>query len=63
LANKRAADARAHALASTIHELRSAGFVTLSAIARELERRRVPLARGGKKWRPSTVSRLLARLS
>jgi hypothetical protein len=60
---KLAADMRATALASTILELRAAGFITLAAIAEELNRRQVPTARGGKKWHLTTVSRLLARLS
>jgi hypothetical protein len=57
-----AADIRATALASTILELRAAGFITLAAIAEELHRRQVPTARGRKKWHLTTVSRLLARL-
>jgi hypothetical protein len=57
-----AADLRATALASTIIELRAAGFVTLTAIAKELNRRQIPTARVGKKWHPITVARLLARL-
>jgi hypothetical protein len=48
LALKRAADARAEALAATIRKLRKAGFVSVSAIARELNKRQVPTARGGK---------------
>jgi recombinase len=39
LAIKRAADARAKALASTIRELRMAGFVSIRAITRELRAR------------------------
>ena len=62
LANKKAADARAKALASTIHQLRTAGFVANSAIAQELNERRVPTARGGK-WHKTTVTRLLERLN
>jgi hypothetical protein len=57
-----AADLRAKDLASTILELRAAGFITLTAIAEELNRRQVPTARGRKKWHLATVSRLLARL-
>ena len=62
LANKHAADMRAKVLASTIQELRAAGFVSRRAIARELSRRQVPTARGGKKWYFTSVTRLLARL-
>ena len=61
LAAKRAADARAEALAATIRKLRKAGFVSLGAIARELDKRRVRAARGGK-WHRSSVSQLLRRL-
>jgi hypothetical protein len=58
---KRAADLRAQALASTIHDLKAAGFVSRRKIARELNRRRVPTARGGR-WHYTSVTRLLARL-
>jgi hypothetical protein len=61
LVNKKAADARAKALASTIHQLRKAGFVAINTIARELNERRIPTARGGK-WHMTTVTRLLNRL-
>ena len=55
------ADARAKALAPTIRKLRKAGFVSINAIARELNERGIPTARGGK-WHKSTVTRLLERL-
>jgi Recombinase len=61
LAHKRAANARAKALASTIRKLRKAGFVSINAIARELNEREITPAQGGK-WHPTTVSRLLRRL-
>jgi Recombinase len=61
LALKRAADVRAEALAATIRKLRKAGFVSLGAIARELDKRRVPTARGGK-WHRASVRQLLRRL-
>jgi transposase len=61
LAQKRAADARAKALASTIRKLRKAGFVSVSAITRELNKRQVPTARGGK-WHRKSVSQLVQRL-
>ena len=61
VAAMRAADARAEALAARIRKLRKAGFVSLSAIARELDKRRVRAARGGK-WHRSSVSQLLRRL-
>jgi hypothetical protein len=61
LAQKQAADARAKALASTIRKLRKAGFVSIKAIARELNERGIPTAQGSK-WHPFGVSRLLKRL-
>ena len=60
-ATKRAADARALAMATVISELRAAGITKLSAIAVELNRRQVPTTRGAK-WRATTVARLLTRL-
>jgi Recombinase len=62
LPNKKAADARAKALASTIRALQVKGLVSLSAIARELNEREIPSARGGS-WHPASVSRLLHRLA
>jgi hypothetical protein len=61
LANKQAADARAKALASTIRALQLKGLVSFESIARELNEREIPTARGGK-WHPTSVSRLLHRL-
>jgi hypothetical protein len=61
LAHKRAADARATALAATIRKLRRAGFVSNAAIARELNLRGIPTAQGSK-WHPFGVTRLLERL-
>jgi hypothetical protein len=61
LAIKRVADVRAEAFRPTIRKLRKAGFVSISAIARELNERGIPTARGGK-WRLTTVTRLLQRL-
>ena len=60
-ANKQAADVRAEALRSTILELRTAGFLSNKAIARELNERGIATAKGGK-WRLTGVSRLLHRL-
>jgi hypothetical protein len=48
LAGKRVADVRAEALGPTIRKLRKAGFVSIHAIARELNERGIPAARGGK---------------
>ena len=61
LAGKRAADSRALALATTIRELRAAGFISRRALADELNRRRIPTARGGR-WQYTTVVRILTRL-
>jgi hypothetical protein len=61
LANKRAADSRARALASIIHELRAAGFISRRSLAKELNRRGIPTAQGGR-WHYTTVVRMLARL-
>ena len=61
LANKRAADSRANALASTLRELRVAGFISRRALANELNQRRIPTAQGGK-WHYTTVVRMLKRL-
>ena len=60
-ANKRAADSRAAALASTIRELMAAGFVSQRALTDELNRRGIPTARGGS-WHRTTVARVLIRL-
>jgi Recombinase len=61
LANKRAADSRANALASTLRELRAAGFISRRALADELNRAGLPTARGGR-WHYTTVVRMLKRL-
>jgi Recombinase len=61
LAVKRAADSRALALAPTIRKLMAAGFVSRRSLAGELNRRRIPTARGGR-WQYTTVVRMLTRL-
>ena len=58
---KRVADVRAEAFGPTIRRLRNAGFVSIKAIARELNERGIPTPRGGK-WHLTTVTRLLQRL-
>jgi hypothetical protein len=58
---KRVADVRAEAFGPTIRRLRKAGFVSIKAIARELNERGIPTPRGGK-WHLTTVTRLLQRL-
>jgi hypothetical protein len=57
-----AANLRARALATVIQQLRAAGFVSYGAVARELNQRQVPRLRGGQRWYPMTVSRVLVRL-
>jgi hypothetical protein len=44
-----------------IRKLATAGFVSASAIARELNEREIPAAFDGK-WEPTSVKRLLQRL-
>jgi Recombinase len=61
LANKQAADSQALALATTIRELRAAGFLSRRTLADELNRRRIPTARGGR-WHYTTVVRMLTKL-
>ena len=61
LASKRVVDVRAEALRPTIRKLRKAGFVSIKAIAAELNERGIAAPRGGK-WRLTTVTRLLQRL-
>jgi hypothetical protein len=58
-----AANLRARALAPVIQQLRAAGFMSYGAVARELNQRQVPRLRGGQRWHPMTVSRVLVRLS
>jgi DNA invertase Pin-like site-specific DNA recombinase len=55
--------ARAADLAPIIGELRRAGITTLGGIARELTARRIPTARGGKKWAEVQVARVLSKLN
>jgi hypothetical protein len=62
LASKRVADVRAESFGPTIRKLRKAGFVSINAIARELNKREISTARGGK-WHLTSVSRLLRRLN
>jgi hypothetical protein len=55
-----AANMRARALSAVIQDIRAAGFISYNA---ELNRRGVPTHRGGRQWYPTSVSRLLVRLS
>ena len=61
-ANRWAALVRAQTLAPIIRQLQSSGIVALRSIARELNARGIPAARGGK-WHPTSVDRLLRRLA
>ena len=63
MADMRAANMRALALSPMIQEIRAAGFISYNAVARELNRRQVPTLRHGKRWYPTTVSRVLVRLA
>jgi len=56
------ADTFARTISPTIKEIRAAGINTLSGIARSLNARGVPTARGGK-WAATTVGNVLARVS
>jgi hypothetical protein len=58
-AGKRAADAIAQTLAPTIRDLQTSGLVSCSAIARELNQRGVPTAKGSE-WRSISVRLTLA---
>ena len=58
---KQVADTRAKKLAPTIRALQAKGVISFDAIARELNRRKVPSARGGR-WHGASVRRLLQRL-
>ena len=57
---RRQADQRAASMQPLIEEIRASGIVSFTGIARELNRRAVPTARGGK-WYPTTVINLLSR--
>ena len=59
--NKETADLFAGALSGTISEIRAGGNTTIRGIARELNFRGIPSARGGE-WGAKTVQRLLARI-
>ena len=61
LGKGKAADARAEAFGPTIRNLEKAGFVSVQAIARELNKRGIRTPQGGK-WHLTAVTRLLQRL-
>src|SRR4051794_18497006 len=57
-----ASEARAVDLAPVIAELQAAGVTSLGGLARGLTERGIPTARGGARWTPVQVARVLARL-
>ena len=60
--NRNAAKGRAQDLAPVVEKIRRAGHGTVKAITAELNRRKIPTARGGK-WHPTSTQRLLKRLA
>lgn len=54
---------RATDLAPMLMELQAAGVTSFSAIARALNERDIPTARGGSEWTPTQVSRVFSRLT
>jgi hypothetical protein len=60
-ANKQVADSFALNVLPTLQKLMAAGFVSQRALANELNRRRIPTARGGS-WHRTSIARVLARL-
>jgi hypothetical protein len=61
-ARRKQAEARAADLAPVIAERRAAGVTSLKGIARALNARGVPTARGKGRWAIPQVRRMLARL-
>ena len=57
-----AANLRARALAPVVRDIWADGFMSYTALARELNRRRVRPLRSGKQWYPMTAGRVLVRL-
>ena len=60
-ANKQVADSFALNVLPTLQKLMAAGFVSQRALTNELNRRRIPTARGGS-WHRTGVCRVLTRL-
>lgn len=63
IANQKAADAFALRLLPTVKRLRERGIITVRAISKELNRKKIPTYRYGGKWHPNTVYSLLCRLN
>jgi recombinase len=59
--NQPVADSFALNVLPTLQKLMAAGFVSQRALANELNRRRIPTARGGS-WHRTSIGRVLARL-
>lgn len=57
-----AATVHAGSFVDTIADLRAAGVTSLSAIAREFERRGIPTPGGRARWSPTQVRRVVSRL-
>jgi len=53
---------RAHDLAPVISEIRNSGISSLGGIARALSEKGIPAARGGTRWSPAQVARVVALL-
>ena len=60
--NKAAADAFARRVRPVLRQLQRDGITTVRGVAAELNRRGVAAANGGQ-WHPTSVARLLARVS
>ena len=58
----RGADERAEEYREVLDDVRSNGYLSLSAIAAELNRREIESPRGGR-WYPASVARLVGRLA
>lgn len=57
------ADAKAESILPTIRELQAAGVTSLSGIAAALTDQEIPTPRGGSRWQPVQVQRLLSRFA
>jgi DNA-binding protein H-NS len=62
-ANEARADERARKLGPIIKAIQAKGITSLNGIAEALSDRRVPTARGLRRWYAPQVQRLLARLT
>jgi DNA invertase Pin-like site-specific DNA recombinase len=61
--NKQAAEEFAMKLSPLIRRLRKRGIVSVRAISKELNKKKVPTFRAGGKWHTSTVHTLINRLN